>query len=368
MPGESKLTFSVIKAGVGGFVGHTNIHPELLETAKQWLHNAKEKAQLIDFHVLRCGDDLELIMTHDKGCDSEEIHGLAWNTFHACTEVAKELKLCDAGQDLLKDVFSGNVRGLGPGAAEMEFVERKSEPVLVFMANKTTSGAWNLPLFRTFADPFNTAGLVMDTAMIKGFSFRVIDVKEGRAVTLTCPEDIHHLLALIGTTSRYIVSSVRRNSDSELAAAVSTRKLGLVAGGYVGKDDPVVVVRCQHGFPAVGEAMEPFAFPHLVEGWMRGSYTGPLMPVPFYEANPTRFDGPPRVICAGFQIANGRLIGPHDMFDDPSFDGSRRLAGNISEYMRRHGPFQPHRLPEQEPEYTILPDVLESLKKRFEKA
>ncbi len=100
---------------------------------------------------------------------------------------------------------------------------------------------------------------------------------------------------------------------------------------------------------------------------MRGSHNGPLMAVPFYEANPSRFDGPSRVICAGFQISDGRLIGPHDMFDDPAFDRARRIASRASDYMRRHGPFQPHRLPEEEMEYTTMPGVLESLKGRFEK-
>jgi len=363
----AKVTLSVIKADVGGFVGHTNVHPELLDTAKERLHNSKEKGQIIDYHVLRCGDDIELIMTHDRGCDSPEIHGLAWDVFVACTEVAKELKLYGAGQDLLKDAFSGNVRGMGPGVAEMEFTERKSEPVLIFMADKTSSGAWNLPLYKMFADPFNTAGLVIDPHMTEGFSFDVLDAKEGASVVLKCPSGIYTLLALIGTTGRYMVSSVRRNSDNEIAAAVSTQKLSLIAGRYVGKDDPVAIVRTQSGLPAVGEVLEAFVFPHLVSGWMRGSHTGPLMPVPFYEASPTRFDGPPRVISAGFQLSDGRLIGPHDMFDDPAFDGARRLANRVSDYMRRHGPFEPHRLPEAEMEYTTMPQVLSALKGRFKK-
>jgi fructose 1,6-bisphosphatase len=65
------------------------------------------------------------------------------------------------GQDILSDAFSGDLRGMGPGYAELELTERPSEPVLCF-ADKTNPGAWNLPLFRTFADPFTTAGLVID--------------------------------------------------------------------------------------------------------------------------------------------------------------------------------------------------------------
>jgi len=35
--------------------------------------------------------------------------------------------------------------------------------------------------------------------------------------------------------------------------------------------------------------------------------------------------------------------------------------------MRRHGPFQPHRLPQEEMEFTTLSPVLKRLKDRFEK-
>ena len=47
----------------------------------------------------------------------------------------------------------------------MEFVERPSEPVIIFMADKTEPGAWNYPLYKIFADPFNTIGLVIDPKM-----------------------------------------------------------------------------------------------------------------------------------------------------------------------------------------------------------
>src|SRR3989338_6197374 len=195
MPNEKKITLSVIKADVGGFVGHSSFHPALFDTAKEKLSIAKSKGALIDFHVIRCGDDLELIMTHAKGCDNKTIHELAWNTFTACTEVAKELKLYGAGQDLLKDAFTGTVKGMGPGVAEMDFVERKSEPVIIFMADKTSAGAWNLPLYKIFGDPFNTAGLVIDPSMVEGFCFNILDVREGKSVTLSCPEDTYYLLS-----------------------------------------------------------------------------------------------------------------------------------------------------------------------------
>ena len=131
------------------------------------------------------------------------------------------------------------------------------------------------------------------------------------------------------------------------------------------KDDPVLIVRCQSGLPAVGEVLEPFANPHLVTGWMRGSHYGPIIPVSQKDAVPTRFDGPPRVIAMGFQIAHGKLIGPQDLFADVAFDRARQKALKIADYVRQLGPFEPHRLPLDEMEYTTMPQVRERLKDRF---
>ncbi len=363
---SKEITLSVIKADIGGWVGHSRIHPDLVERAKEVLAQGHKQGDILDFHVTAAGDDLQLIMTHTHGDDSPRVHQLAWKAFEEATNIAKALKLYGAGQDLLSDAFSGNVRGMGPGVAEMTFVERKSEPVIIFMADKTAAGAWNLPLYRMFADPFNTAGLVISPSMHQGFQFEVHDVKEHKAITFDCPEEMYDLLVFIGAPARYAVKRVFSRSTGEIAAVSSTERLSLIAGRYVGKDDPVLIVRCQSQFPAVGEVLEPFAFPHIVEGWMRGSHNGPLMPVALHEANPSRFDGPPRVVALGFQIAEGKLVGPVDMFDDPSFDEARRTANQVADYLRRHGPFEPHRLPMEEMEYTTMPEVMKRLGDRWQ--
>jgi fructose 1,6-bisphosphate aldolase/phosphatase len=362
---KGKITISVIKADVGSLTGHSTVHEELLKIAKASLDSAKEKGLIIDYFVTHAGDDIELIMTHGKGEESEEIHKLAWDIFKSATEKAKELKLYGAGQDLLKDAFSGNIKGMGPGVAEMEFFERKSDPIIIFMADKTSPGAWNYPLYKIFADPFNTAGLVIDPSMHEGFIFEVLDIRDNKTIKLSCPEALYDLLMFIGATNRYLVKKIFRKKDNEIAAVTSTQKLSLIAGKYVGKDDPVMIVRCQSGLPAVGEVLEPFAFSYTVDGWMRGSHHGPIMPVAFKDAHPTRFDGPPRVIAAGFQIANGKLIGPQDMFDDPAFDEVRRQANIIANYFRAHGPFEPHRLGLDDMEYTTMPEIMKKLKDKF---
>jgi len=46
---------------------------------------------------------------------------------------------------------------------------------------------------------------------------------------------------------------------------------------------------------------------------------------------------------------------------------ARHEANEMAGLMRRHGPFEPHRLPLEEMEYTTMPEVMQKLGKRFKK-
>jgi fructose 1,6-bisphosphate aldolase/phosphatase len=193
-----------------------------------------------------------------------------------------------------------------------------------------------------------------------------MDIYKAKFLELSCPEEMYDLLALIGAPGKYVVKYVN-SKDPKLgrAAAISTDKLALVAGKYVGKDDPVAVIRSQSGFPAIGEIVEAFTLGHMVSGWMRGSHRGPLMPVSLEDSQCVRFDGPPRVVGIGFQLKNGELKGGVDLFDDPSFDKTRERVNEMADYIRSHGPFEPSRLPLSEMEYTTLPQVLKKFEDKF---
>jgi fructose 1,6-bisphosphate aldolase/phosphatase len=369
-----KTTVSLIKADIGSVAGHSVVAKPLIDIANKLMKKAQNSGIINSFFVFNAGDDLELLMTHYKGENDPEIHKLAWDTFLACTQKAKALKLYGAGQDLLSDAFSGNVKGLGPGVSELEFEERGSDPVVVFAADKTEPSAFNYLLYRIFADPTNTAGLVIDPKMTGGFKFEVFDAYENRSVILESPKELYQLIALIGATSRYMVSKIWRTSDGEIVASSSTTKLSLIAGTYVGKDDPVLLVRGQSGFPSVGEIIAPFQHTYLVAGWMRGSHWGPFMPVGLKDSKCTVFDGPPRIVCLGVQISNGKLASDDDgtplivdFFEDVAFDGARQEAIQMSQFLRRMGEFEPARLSPEAMEYTTLPDVLKALEPRFKK-
>ena len=374
-----KVTVSVIKADVGSVCGHSKPHPKMMSVCGDVLKDGVRAGTINDFYVTRVGDDINLFMTHTKGENNADVHGMAWEAFQRAAKLAKEMKMYAAGQDILKDAFSGNIRGMGPGAAEMEFVERGAEPVVFFMADKTEPSAYSMPLTRTFMDPFTTTGLIIDPKAHEGFKFEIQDVLDSKKCMMSAPEESYDILSLLGDTSRYAIKRIfSKNKDVGVSAVVSTEKLNLCAGKYVGKDDPVCVVRCQSGFPAVGEVLQPYMHPYMVAGWMRGSHIGAWYPCSVDDSDPVYFDGPPRVCALGFQISHGKLQGmedpgsplgvhaPVDFFSGSCWNLARERAIKASIYLRQQGPFMPGILGPEEMEYTTRPAVLSKLKERME--
>lgn len=372
LPVGRKTTISVIKCDVGSLAGHHVVPKPILNIAEKNMRGAKKRGLINSYYVFNVGDDIELLMVHDKGEMNTEIHGLAWETFRETAEKAKKLKLYGAGQDLLKEAFTGTVSGLGPGVAEMEIEERESDPIIILAADKAATGIFNLPLFKIFADPMNTAGLVIDPTMIGGFKFEVIDLVEDKKVILKCPEEMYELVALIGSVHRYVISRVWRAEDNMICASISTTSLTKIAGKYVGKDDPVAIIRAQHGLPAVGEILTPFMHSYLTAGWMRGSHWGPVMPVSLRDAKCTVFDGPPRMVALGLQISDGKIAGDDegepmivDLFDDPAFELARRECLDYTAMLRRMGEFEPSRLSAEYMEYSAIAQVMDRIKSKF---
>lgn len=361
-----KLTLSVMKADIGSIGGHIAPSQQLLGAVREHVAQAGKRL-LIDWYISYTGDDIAILATHTLGTDNAKVHRLAWDAFRKGTVVARRQGLYGAGQDLLKDSFSGNVRGMGPAVAEMEFEERPSEPFLFFAADKTDPGAYNLGLYRSFADPMNTPGLMLAPSMKAGFTFTIMDVNETEAdkiIELSTPQDIFDIAALLRDTERYVVESIRTNATGEIVAVASTSRLHNIAGKYTGKDDPVLLVRAQKDFPATGEVLTPYATGHFVAGGMRGSHNMPLMPVQL-NSGISYFDGPPSVSCAAFCTHEGRLTEPVDCFASPFWNTVRDRVASKSIDMRSQGFFGAAMLPMSELEYTGITEKLAELESRF---
>ncbi len=362
-----KITLSVIKADIGSIGGHITPSAEILAKVEEIIKKEENKGLIIDHYISHTGDDIAILMTHTRGVGDEQVHKLAWDAFLAGTAVAKKQGLYGAGQDLLKDAFSGNVKGMGPAVAEMEFDERPNEPFLFFAADKTDPGAYNLPLYLSFADPMHFPGLMLSPNISKGYKFVIMDVNytEGdRIIELKAPEDLYDIAALLRDNERFVVEAIYSRATGDQAVAVSTSRLRNIAGKYTGKDDPVMLVRTQANFPATGEVLSPYRIGHFVAGFMRGSHTGPLMPVKL-NSTISFFDGPPVVSCAAFCVHEGKLAGPADAFDHPFWDYVRNNVARKAIELREQGFSGPAMLPYDELEYGGIVDKLNKLDSRF---
>lgn len=369
-----EITLSVIKADVGSIGGHTRPTTEMIDAAKKMVASAVEKKLLLDGLVTFTGDDICLIMSHTKGSDNKNIHMLAWDAFIAATEYATACGCYGAGQDLLTDAPSGNVRGAGPGVAELTFEFNKREPrpaetFMVFAADKCGPGAYNLPLFLAFADPMYCAGLMLPK-MIKGFRFEIIDmnnVKGGdHIITLDAPDDLYEIAMLLRDGERFGIKAIYSRKYDMQTASLSTDRLHSIAGTYTGKDDPVALIRTQGIFPAPEELLSPFVKVPYVGGDSRGSHNMPLMPIPIN----TPVTGPyclPIVSALGFSLdPNGNFSKQYtDFFDNQAWDFVRLKAQEKAIEIRSQGWYGNAMLPYDELEYSGFRDTMNSLLKKF---
>jgi fructose 1,6-bisphosphate aldolase/phosphatase len=343
-----KITVSVIKADVGGVGGHTKPSDALIEAVRNTVKNSADL--LIDYYIGYCGDDVHIVMSHTHGVDNEKIHKMAWDAFMAGTKVAKEEGLYGAGQDLLKDSFSGNVKGMGPGVAELEFEERQNEAFTVFAADKTEPGAFNYPIYRMFVDALSNTGLIVNESLASGVKINIMDVEEGKIAELELWQDKPTIEAALMYPSRYVVDSVTTKEGEPILAA-STDRLHNIAGTYVGKDDPICLIRTQKNFPATEEVGSVFNNPHYVAGNTRGSHNMPLMPVKLNSAATINFCIP-IVEALVFSMHNGKFTGPFDGFSTPDWDYIREIATKKAMSMRSQGFIHPATLVPSELEYA----------------
>ncbi len=371
-----KITFSVIKADVGSIGGHTKPSIKMISKTSKLISDAIRQGHLIDGLVTHTGDDIALIMSHNLGIGASRVHKFAWDCFIEATKLASINGLYGAGQDLLTDAPSGNIRGAGPAVAEIEFVRdsesknRPAEALLVFAADKCGPGAYNYPLYSVFCDPMHDGGLLLNPKMRKGFVFTIIDMDAAhgdKIIRLEAPERIWDIAVLLQNPDRFAVESIEsRYAPEEQIVSVSATRLHNIAGKYTGKDDPVAIVRTQGMFPAPEEVIEPYMLGHYVTGDARGSHIMPIMPI----AINTAVAGPyclPIVSCLAFSMDNGGKFTSEyvDMFGDVTWDATRIKVQQKADEWRRQGFIGPTMASHAELAYTGIVDALKTLDKEF---
>jgi len=375
-----KTTLSVIKADVGSIGGHTKPSDRMLRCVQGGVREAMARRFIVDGLVTYTGDDIAIIMSHTRGAGAQEIHQFAWDSFIAATGEARAEGMYAAGQDLLVDAPSGNLRGAGPAVAEIEFErdpqskDRPAEAFLVFAADKCGPGAYNYPLYTVFCDPMHNGGLLLSPRLRQGFTLTIIDMDhkakpgEGdRVIALDVPERIWDVACLLQNPDRFAVEGIHsRYKPDEQIASVSATRLHNIAGKYTGKDDPVAIVRTQGIFPAPEELVEPYMLGHFVTGDCRGSHVMPLMPTAINTAVAGAFCLP-LVSCLAFSMdAGGRFTSEYvDVFGNAVWDATRLKVQQKAEEWRRQGFIGPTMASHAELAYTGIIDALAALDRDF---
>lgn len=373
-----RVTISVIKADVGSIGGHTMPSAAMVARAKELVAGQVKNGTLIDGMVTYTGDDIALIMSHTLGTGAPRVHEFAWSTFKAATAIAQQEGNYAAGQDLLVDAPSGNVRGAGPAVAEIAFEllpkHRPAEAFMVFAGDKCAPGMYSLPFYLTFTDPMHNGGLLLSPVLHKGFTVTVIDMDHAakdadRVIKLTVPEQTWDLAALLRDEDRYAIEAVHSRAfpDEQIVSVAATR-LHNVAGKYTGKDDPVALVRVQSIFPAPEEIVEPFALiQQVVTGDTRGSHNMPIMPVAI-NTPVTGLYCLPIVSCLGFSMdRNGKFThNVVDFFGSVAWDYVRLKVQEKAVDFRRQGFFGIAMASKTELAYTGIMDTLKTLDAKFE--
>lgn len=381
MERSMKVTLSAIKADVGSIGGHTRPSDEMLAVVRERLKKNIDSGLIIDGTVTYTGDDIAIIFSHREGPDNEKIHiDFAWQAFLDATKIAQEQGNYGAGQDLLVDAPSGNVRGAGPGVAEIEFElnpkegYRPAESFMIFAGDKCSPGAFNLPLYLCFADPMHDSGLLLNPKMHKGFTFTIIDMEhkdshQDRIIKLDVPERGWDVAALLQNSDRFAIKAIHsRYMPNEHIVSASATRLHNIAGKYTGKDDPIALVRNQGIFPAPEELIEPYAtINQIISGDARGSHNMPQLPVPIN----TPVTGPycqPIISAIGFSMNHQGKFADRfiDIFANPAWDYARNVAQRRAAELRRQGFFGVAMAQQTEIAYTGLVETLKTLDSEFQ--
>ncbi|MFH0731871.1 MAG: fructose 1,6-bisphosphatase [Candidatus Omnitrophota bacterium] len=339
-------------------------------------NNKPEKGdeKIADFRIWHAGDDIQFTIMHNLGAENPLIHRLAFHAFTYAADRNERSQVYGHKQDiLLNKLVSGNVQGAGPGYAEINNL-KITDRVVMLSADKTAPGAFTVPLLAY-------SRLAIDKGKFKnGLLAEIQDINNAKSIFLDLAndEDFQDAVTLLSAPEEFAIKRIwtttqkwDRQSDARLVldrvvAAASTERLVNVAGKYVGKDDPtMLIVISDDGF-AEDDVIELYKNPILALGFMRGSHCGQLTPDVLGKALPNRFDGPPPLCGMIIDNLNGKagsLAKARDAFKGKAWlKDIQEIANWTTEILRRQGFMPPGVVSGEDKEYTTAREVIAALK------
>lgn len=271
------ITISLCSLPLGGIAGPTNIFPDVLQKVRNSLKNA-EGTLLTDSFVTHAGDRLMFMMVHTKGSGSEEIANLKDQVISEAVFLSEKRRLYKREEE---QVLLG-----------ISFSERESEQFVLFLSTASSKSFWNPMILSAFANPFVTESVLEGNGFIFG--------TEGCDLFQT-PKDLHRLCT---AAQKSKISYVSLDEKTPAASASS---------------GVCMISRAEGKFPSVSELCDSIASIKHSEGFF-------ISPVSLCDASFVR-KTTASVVALGFSVADGKLTGPVDLFDHPSFEYARIRSG-----------------------------------------
>ncbi len=378
-------TLSDIKADAGGKVGHTS-PPTLFDfVARASLREAQESGAIRDFQVFAVGDDMHLLMSHNRGIDANDIHVLAFQAFWRIVWVteligykpyglAQDLKIGPATQgkrvdDLsepsdrfielldkylpepehsymgkireaqaiwkggrssveVRKPFAGNVTGQGPGFAELPL--RDTSKVGIFAADKAGPAAFNIPVFRAVESALGQEQF--RSRYGQSIAYEIFDVHNHARIFLDARAHRDDIQTLLGATNLFNVKrlwSLPQSVSQPEAVRGAVQDILLAAS----TEKLAIITGGEYVgkddpvLLGVEELIDPiFEYMksgfYMTQGDERGSHYMMLIPKPLSEAIAT-------VRSRGLQVGLRVALTPkgiaelHDVYAEPSFRETR---------------------------------------------
>lgn len=323
-------TITAVHAPIGGAAAP---RPEVARAVEEAARAALAGGPASDAWVRAHHGMLSLALLHNAGERDAGVHRAAWDAVDGGLEAARRFGAPGLGDGLPVDAFPGSLAGTGISVAELVLTERPVGPVVALLASGVGLGALNLPLARSFADPFTTPRLVESPSLRRGFHFEVHDLEEPRKRMFAAPAELHDLLAVAAESRRFLIRSVVSPEGITAAVASSARRAEVLGSGD--DDAPLALVRTGGDAPAVEELLAAFRTPPLV--WSGGRVV-PLLPAALDDPGVPRAAG---LVALAFHVAGERLFAPADLFEGAVFEDARRRARDVAGLLRAPGVFAP---------------------------
>ena len=237
-----------------------------------------------------------------------------------------------AGTVVTDAVSVGNVTGMGIGWAEQPAEE--GVELAYYGMDKSGAGGFNIRLASMMSDAL-AAGDLRPTDRVEMW-----DVEQHRRIFLRVGEDMASILDMAAQVNKYNFKRILDGDNGNIIGWLSSEILAQTAHGYVGKDDPILVMVKRVG----RHVAETFRNPQRSATAQLGDEAGSHQLANVIRAWWSSFPGEksnPVGTAITFRVVDGK-IEMEDEGSKPEFDAGRVAAEDFNrEFGRVQGEFSP---------------------------